>query len=279
MSNDDKSQSEPAPTLHEACARAIAHDPARPLITYYDRRTGERTELSGTTLANWVSKTANFMRDDLMLEAGSRVAIALPPHWQSAAIILAAWQLGCEVVEPPLDKSVDALFCSQSRLMELADAAAAEIVVSSLHPMGLGVKVKPDHVIDYTTEVRNHGDDFTPYDALDPALLAVAAGSLTLTQASAAHAAADIAGKMGMRPDDRVLLLAEGVADAGPLIWLAAPLSAGASVVLVSADTEPDLSSWLSSIAQQENVTAALGVDVGHGADHVRSLGADYPPV
>ncbi|HET6211502.1 MAG TPA: TIGR03089 family protein, partial [Micromonosporaceae bacterium] len=38
-------------------ARAVAAEPARPLITYYDDATGERTELSAATLANWVAKT------------------------------------------------------------------------------------------------------------------------------------------------------------------------------------------------------------------------------
>lgn len=255
----------------------MAKDPARPLITYYDRRTGERTELSGTTLSNWVSKTANFMRDDLMLESGCTVAIALPPHWQTAAIILAAWELGCGVVEPSLRDPVDALFCGQPRLMELADAAADEIVVSSLHPMGLDVQAKPDHVIDYTTEVRNHGDHFTAYAPVDPTSLAVTAGSLALTHRSAAEAAQQLAAQLAIRPDDRVLMIAESVADAGPLTWLAAPLAAGASLVLVSADDDPGLAAWLTSVAAQENVTASLGVQVAD-APGVRNLAESGQP-
>ena len=255
----------------------MAKDPARPLITYYDRRTGERTELSGTTLSNWVSKTANFMRDDLMLEGGGAVAIALPPHWQTAAIILAAWELGCGVVEPSLSDPVDALFCAQPRLMELADAAASEVVVSSLHPMGLGVQAKPDHVIDYTTEVRNHGDHFTAYAPVDPSSLAVTAGSLALTHRSAAEAAQQLAAQIAIQADDRVLMIAESVADAGPLTWLAAPLAAGASLVLVSADDDPELATWLTSVATQENVTASLGVQLAD-APGVRNLGGSGQP-
>ncbi len=261
-------------TLTDLFTQAVAKDPARPLITYYDRRTGERTELSGTTLSNWVSKTANFMRDDLMLESGGTVAIALPPHWQTTAIILAAWELGCGVVEPSLSEPVDALFCGQPRLMELADAAAREIVVSSLHPMGLGVQARPDHVIDYTTEVRNHGDHFTAYAPVDPMSLAVTAGTLSLTHQSAAQAAQRLAEQIGIRADDRILMIAQSVVDAGPLTWLAAPLAAGASIVLVSADLDPELDAWLTSMAAQENVTASLGVQLAD-ASGVRSLG-DY---
>lgn len=261
-------------TLTDLFTQAVAKDPARPLITYYDRRTGERTELSGTTLSNWVSKTANFMRDDLMLESGGTVAIALPPHWQTTAIILAAWELGCGVVETSLSEPVDALFCGQPRLMELADAAAREIVVSSLHPMGLGVQARPDHVIDYTTEVRNHGDHFTAYAPVDPMSLAVTAGTLSLTHQSAAQAAQRLAEQIGIRADDRILMIAQSVVDAGPLTWLAAPLAAGASIVLVSADLDPELDAWLTSMAAQENVTASLGVQLAD-ASGVRSLG-DY---
>ena len=42
---------------------AYAGDPARPLLTWYDDGTGERVELSGATLGNWVAKTANLLVD------------------------------------------------------------------------------------------------------------------------------------------------------------------------------------------------------------------------
>ncbi|MDT7643714.1 MAG: hypothetical protein QOC75_714, partial [Pseudonocardiales bacterium] len=58
-------------TLTENLLRPLlASDPARPLITYYDDATGERIELSGTTLANWAAKTANLMRDECDIEPG-----------------------------------------------------------------------------------------------------------------------------------------------------------------------------------------------------------------
>ena len=72
-------------------AAALLRDPAGPLLTYYDDATGERTELSATSLANWVAKTANLLRDDLGTAPGDRVAVLLPAHWQAAAILLGAW--------------------------------------------------------------------------------------------------------------------------------------------------------------------------------------------
>jgi uncharacterized protein (TIGR03089 family) len=44
--------------------------------------------LSTVTLANWAAKTANLLRDELGAGPGSRVAVLLPAHWQSAAVLL-----------------------------------------------------------------------------------------------------------------------------------------------------------------------------------------------
>ena len=40
-------------------------------MTHYDDATGERVELSATTLENWVSKTANLLQDELGRTAGA----------------------------------------------------------------------------------------------------------------------------------------------------------------------------------------------------------------
>jgi len=50
-----------SPTVVHAFTTIIARDASLPLMTFYDDATGERTELSGATLANWVSKTANLL--------------------------------------------------------------------------------------------------------------------------------------------------------------------------------------------------------------------------
>ncbi len=73
-------------------------DPMGPRITYYDDATGERIELSTVTLANWAAKTANLLRDELGAGPGTRVAVLLPAHWQTAAVLLGVWWIGAEVV-------------------------------------------------------------------------------------------------------------------------------------------------------------------------------------
>src|SRR5438874_6116392 len=78
-------------------SRAIAADPARPLITFYDDAAGERIELSAKTFGNWVAKTANLLVDGLDAQPGERVALLLPPHWQTAVWAYAAWSAGLVV--------------------------------------------------------------------------------------------------------------------------------------------------------------------------------------
>src|SRR3954453_15267587 len=77
-------------TIPQALASAVRRHPATPLLTWYDDASGDRTELSGATLDNWVSKTANMFIDGLGLGGGDTVAVLLPPHWQTAAIVLGA---------------------------------------------------------------------------------------------------------------------------------------------------------------------------------------------
>jgi uncharacterized protein (TIGR03089 family) len=60
--------------------------------------------LSTVTLANWAAKTANLLRDELGAGPGSRVAVLLPAHWQTAAVLLGVWWIGAEaVLEGPAD--------------------------------------------------------------------------------------------------------------------------------------------------------------------------------
>ncbi len=84
-------------TVVHAFAAVVALDPTRPLMTFYDDATGERVELSGATLANWVAKTANLLVDGAGLGPGQVAAVRLPPHWQTAAILLGCWSAGLAV--------------------------------------------------------------------------------------------------------------------------------------------------------------------------------------
>src|SRR5260370_20775383 len=88
-------------------------DPVGPRITYYDDATGERIELSAVTLANWAAKTGNLLRDELAAGPASRVAILLPAHWQTAAVLFGVWWIGAEVV---LARPAHVTLCTPARL-------------------------------------------------------------------------------------------------------------------------------------------------------------------
>ena len=77
--------------------RALRADAARPYITYVDPTAGARVELSGTTLDNWVAKTANLLRDEFGLEAGDTAFLAPTHHWLTPVFLLGAWRAGVAV--------------------------------------------------------------------------------------------------------------------------------------------------------------------------------------
>ena len=146
----------------------LSVNPMGPRITFYDDSSGERIELSTVTLANWAAKTANLLRDELGAGPGSRVAVLLPAHWQTAAVLLGVWWIGAEVVCTGL---ADIALCTGDRLAEADDVAAGgEVAVLSLDPFGKPAGGLPVGVTDYATAVRVHGDQVTPERSPGPAL-------------------------------------------------------------------------------------------------------------
>jgi uncharacterized protein (TIGR03089 family) len=215
---------------------ALRADPARPLLTFYDDATGERTELSVATFANWVAKSANLLRDDLDAQPGTTLAVALPVHWQAAVVLQSSWALGLEVLSPARDgtpPAADITVTSYDAVdAGLLGSPAGELVVLGLGPLGLARADRPPppgHALDFDREVHAHGDRFAPGSPLDPERTALrtsdgdyTAADLT-EQAMAQHAVA--AG--------RRLLVAEPL-DTLPAVLggLLVPLAAGVTAVL-----------------------------------------------
>ncbi|HZA15516.1 MAG TPA: TIGR03089 family protein [Pseudonocardiaceae bacterium] len=135
----------------------LRSDPARPRITHYDDAAGSRIELSGATLANWAAKTANWLRDELDVQPGDTVAVLLPPHWQTAGVLLGAWWCGATVTTSPAGSQVT--LCGLDRIASAA--GADEVAALGLDALGMGLPVLPPGIRDYATEVRVHGDTFT----------------------------------------------------------------------------------------------------------------------
>ncbi|MGB8402931.1 MAG: TIGR03089 family protein [Mycobacterium sp.] len=209
----------------------LQRDPMGPRITYYDDATGERIEVSSVTLANWAAKTANLLRDELGAGPGSRVAVLLPAHWQTAAVLLGTWWIGAEVLTADPGLQADIALCTVDRLDE-ADAAVGmgEIAVLSLDPFGKPADGLPVGVTDYATAVRVHGDQIAPERHPGPALNGLSVDEvLTAARASGAEQL--------LTSGDRVLSTVDWDTTGRLTESLLAILAAGASLVQV---THPD---------------------------------------
>ena len=211
----------------------LSANPMGPRITFYDDATGERIELSTVTLANWAAKTANLLRDELGAGPGTRVAVLLPAHWQTAAVLLGVWWIGAEVV---CSGAADIALCTADRLAEADDVVVegsqmGEVAVLSLDPFGKPADNLPIGVTDYATAVRVHGDQVTPERSPGPAL---DGRSSTGFQVKRARRSAQA---RGLTAADRVMSMQPWSAPQQIVDNLLAVFAAGASLVQV---TNPD---------------------------------------
>lgn len=166
----------------------LAGAPAQPLITHYDDAAGTRVELSVATMRNWAAKTANWLADELDVTPGDRVAVLLPAHWQTAAVVLGAWWCGAEVVT-----------AGESAVAFVPPGATAPdagvTAVASLDPMGRDLRGDvPPGALDYIGDARLFGDDYlelTPVPGDTPCFLGSTVDEL-LTKARARATDLDI---------------------------------------------------------------------------------------
>lgn len=211
---------------------ALATDPARPLVTFYDDATGERVELSVATFGNWVAKTANLIQDELGAQPGDRAALLLPAHWQTAVWLLACFSTGVVAV-PGGDPAGADFAVSGPDTLEAALACPGERVALALRPLGARFPQPPAGFADYAVEVPTQGDRFAPYAPVDPGAPALELpGGEELSGAEVVERAAASASSLGLTAGSR-LLSGRSYGDwDGLAAGLLAPLAAGGSVVL-----------------------------------------------
>ncbi|MEV1045381.1 TIGR03089 family protein [Streptomyces sp. NPDC049916] len=210
---------------------ALAADPARPLVTFYDDATGERVELSVATFANWVAKTANLLQGDLAAEPGDRLALLLPAHWQSAAWLLACSSVGV-VADVGGDPAAADLVVTGPDTLDRARACRGERVALALRPLGGRFPQPPAGFSDYAVEVPSQGDRFAPFAPVDADAPALAVGGVELTGTQLVDRARADAGALGLVPGSRLLTGRTYDTWDGLSAGLFAPLAAGGSVVL-----------------------------------------------
>jgi uncharacterized protein (TIGR03089 family) len=220
-------------------------DPVGPRITYYDDATGERIELSAVTLANWAAKTGNLLRDELGGGPASRVAVLLPAHWQTAAVLFGVWWIGADVL---LDGSdADIALCTAERLDEADATGAAEIAVLSLDAFGRPAADLPIGVTDYATAVRVHGDQIVAEQHPGPALAGRSVEQVL-------NACRKTAAATALTADDRVLSTAPWSTPDDVVDGMLSVLAMGGSLVYVA---NPDPAA-LPRRTQTEKVTRIL---------------------
>jgi uncharacterized protein (TIGR03089 family) len=223
-------------------------DPVGPRITYYDDATGERIELSAVTLANWAAKTGNLLRDELGGGPTSRVAVLLPAHWQTAAVLFGVWWIGADVeFGGPKAMSSDIALCTPERLDEADATGASEVAVLSMDAFGRPAPDLPIGVTDYATAVRVHGDQIVAEQHSGPALAGRSVEQvLDACQKSAAARA--------LTADDRVLSTASWSTADEVIDGLLSVLAVGGSLVYVA---NPDAAALPRKI-ETEKVTRTL---------------------
>ncbi|MFE0456801.1 TIGR03089 family protein [Streptomyces sp. NPDC058914] len=235
---------------------ALAADPARPLVTFYDDATGERVELSVATFANWVAKTANLLQDGLSAEPGDRVALLLPAHWQTAVWLLACSSVGivADVAGDPA--RADHVVAGPGRF-EAGLACRGERYALSLAPLGRRfVPAPPEGYADYAVDVPSHGDRFVAYAPVDPEAPALIVAGAEYTGAEIVERARAEAADLGLTgPGSRLLSALPFDTWEGLSAGLYAPLASGGSVVLCR-NLDQATEETVSKRIESERVTA-----------------------
>lgn len=220
---------------------ALAADPDRPLLTFYDDATGERTDFSVRALGQWVTRTTNLLRHGCGLRPGDRAAVLLPPHWQTAAVLLGTWSAGVSVsfhgtataglprLGPGTEEPFDVTYAALTRVDDWLDHVPEAIhrFVLGFAPAAEALSEVPVDYRDYLAEVRRHDPNLHPYAPRHPDDAASVDGT---SYAQWGRLAMEMATILDLHPGDRVLV--DAAEHEHPVKWLLAPLAAGASVVL-----------------------------------------------
>jgi uncharacterized protein (TIGR03089 family) len=236
-------------TPEQFFADLLAAEPARPFVSYYDEATGERTELSAKSLANWVAKTHHLLGTELGLGAGDTALIALPAHWISVPALLGCLTAGLAVDATSTD--ADVAFVAPDTAAAAAGIPDVYAVAPASAAVGFGAAVPPG-VQDYVTSVRPQADAWAgvQFGAGD--------GDRCAGDRTRAEVAADAvrrAGELGFGPGARVLSTRDWKGYDDWLDSLLAPLAVGGSVVYLRNCADPAV---IERRVAQERVSTVL---------------------
>lgn len=207
-----------SPTFPQLLARALRTEPGRPFITAYDEAQQWRIELSVTTYANWVNKTANLLVDEYLLGEGDTILIDLDSHWLVPVFLGAAWSAGIAVTA---DRSVAShLIVTGPEIAEHHLKADLPVIASSLDGFAGRLNMAlPDGVDDYGAMWPGQPDTF---HASPPPDGMTAAWRHPETSESHDDLVARARAELGSRQGARVLTARHLMADSAvPTLWTA----------------------------------------------------------
>jgi uncharacterized protein (TIGR03089 family) len=222
-------------------AAASAAGADRPVLPYYDDATGERVDLSALELSGWAARTARLLHEGCGLSAGDRAAVLLPPHWQTAAVLLGAWSAGIAVSFrlaataglPALgtneDEPFDVVFVARSRVGDWLDHVprAHHGFVLGLAPDAAPLADVPDGYRDLIVDLEPYSGTLPGYATLRASDAASVDGTSYRQWGTVAQGVAEV---QNLHPGDRVLI--DAAEHEHAVFWLLAPFSVGATVVL-----------------------------------------------
>ena len=224
--------------------RLLAAAPSRPFVTYYDEASGERSELSVKSLANWVAKTHHLLGDELDLGVGDTALIALPAHWISVPVILGCLTAGLALTT---SGSAEVAFVAPDTLPAAGELPEVYAVAPDSAAVGFG-GAPPAPASDYVSAVRRQEDKWptvhlaaTPDDPCLPGL----------TRGQVAARAAE----RGLEAGARILTTRPWESTDAWIDTVLAPIAVGGSVVIVAHCADEDV---IAKRMSQERATVRM---------------------
>lgn len=235
-------------TPEQQFAQLMAGEPSRPFVTYYDEATGERSELSVKSLANWVAKTHHLLQDELGLGVGDAALVDVPAHWISVPALLGCLTAGLAFTTEADDAAV--AFVTP----ETAKSATGVLDVYAVAPASAAVGLRdevPEGMADYVSSVRPQPDAWAGVQltavASDACLPGLNRGEVTVR-------AAERAAALGLVAGGRLLTTQDWYSPSDWFDAVLAPLAVGGSLVIVR-NADDDV---VARRVDQERVTARL---------------------
>ena len=236
-------------TYWELLQAIVKKNSARPLYTWLSD--AGRIELSAVTFMNAVSKASNFLTDGLDLEPPVSVEVSLGNHWQSPVWLGAALSIGSTIT----DKSGDFMFAPISEV-ENSAIALSKFVAISTHPFGVPDKSLPQGCIDGSTEVRNFGDVYLPFNVNSKESISVTSHDKHFTWQDIESLSSELIGRFNLVPGESFGIVGKADLSTTVALQVAIPVIYSSQVVLID-----QLDADVDSIVTQEKLSKIVYLD------------------